>query len=109
VGIISDGNEHELTQVNLPAGNYVITAKTDVSSFGNNDTVATCFLDGPTGNVDSSDFNGEHNTDMAATIPLEGTVSLSALGSITLSCATGEVGMIATSSKIIAVQVTNLH
>jgi hypothetical protein len=107
--IVSDSNQHELTQVNLPAGSYTVIAKTIVYSQGNNDTSVACYLDSPAGTVDLSGFDGQHNQDMTATMSLEGAVSLSALGSITLSCATDVPETYAFYSKIIAMRVNNLH
>jgi hypothetical protein len=108
VGIISDGAQHELTQLNLPAGNYALTAKTVAAASVNTHGDVYCYLDGPSGNIDESHWYTQEGNEQG-TISLEGTVSLSALGSITLSCTTIDPGEEALDSKIIAVGVGSLH
>jgi hypothetical protein len=107
IGIASDDVEHELTQLNLPAGIYVVMAKSLIS---NSDTTggADCYLDGPSGNLDHS---AADITDTAGfqTLSLEAVVSLPSLGSITYSCSTPFNGVEADDSKEIAFSVGNLH
>jgi hypothetical protein len=98
----------ELTHVDLPAGDYAVYAKTEPfvdDNFGDALT-ADCWLSEPTGDLDQSDVRLA--TTGYATIPLEGTVSLPTGGTLTLAC-NGLAGMWSQYSKIVAIQVSNLH
>jgi hypothetical protein len=109
VGLIDDGQRHELTHLDLPAGNYAITAKAQVSDT-DRDASYNCVLSAPSGDLDSVEA-GTTNAGFLfnAEITLEGTVSLSTTERITLACTAFHAGAEASASKIVAVQVTNLH
>jgi hypothetical protein len=115
VGIIDDfPNRHELTHLDLPSGNYALTAKAVVAD-GDHEAGYECFLSAPSGDLDqaeagtSPDIVGATLPLDASTVALEATVSLSTTERITLACSSLQPGAEGGFSKIVAVRVANLH
>lgn len=97
-----------VASLSLPAGRYVITAKAEVRAAG--DVAAGwsggCFLNGGGFNLDFTQVGIAINSGLAAPIPMMGTVSLAAPGSIELECATSRATLHLI--KLIAVRVGSL-
>jgi hypothetical protein len=111
VGLIDDGQRHELTHLDLPAGNYAITAKAQVAGH-DRDAGYDCFVSAPSGDLDevgAGTTTASFPFLIGAEITLEGTVTLSTAERITFACIGFQAGAEANRSKIVAVQVTNLH
>jgi hypothetical protein len=109
VGIIDDyPNLHELTHLDLPAGNYALTAKATVFDTGN-DGNYECFLTSPAGNLDESVVATASGAGDYAMATLQATVALSTAQTVTMACSSTQPGAEAEFSKIVAVKVTNLH
>jgi len=91
----------------LPAGSYVVVAKTAVQDPAISASTFYCFLARPAGNFDES--VGYSVQDEPVTIALEGAVTLAASGTVTLRCgATGPASTpgsaVAYDSKLVAIQ-----
>lgn len=107
VGIIDDSpTRHEVVHLDLPAGNYALTAKSEMYDLEHDNTV-WCFLTAPSGDLDETDTTYPANA--PAVTMLEATVALSTTERIALSCEAFGPGAEAIRSKIVAVKVTNLH
>jgi hypothetical protein len=93
----------------LPAGSYLVVAKTAVQDPDVSASTFYCFLTRPAGNFDESvDYSVQ---DEPATIALKGVVTLAASGSVALRCgasgpasATGSA--VAYDTKLVAIQAT---
>jgi hypothetical protein len=107
VGILrAPGGDYEVVSLTVPAGNYVVTATSEVFDF-DNDGASNCTLladatslDGKTGSVQALETQP---------MALSGVASLPSGGKLSLSCWTYQDGIEMLASKIIALKVTNLH
>jgi hypothetical protein len=107
VGIIDDTpTRHEVVHLDLPAGNYALTAKSEMYDLEHDNTV-WCFLTAPSGDLDETDTTYPANA--PAVTMLEATVALSTTERIALTCEAFGPGAEAIRSKIVAVKVTDLH
>ena len=93
----------------LPAGSYLVVAKTVVQDPEVSASTFYCFLTRPAGNFDES--VGYSVQDEPVTIALKGVVTLSASGSIALRCgasgpASASGSAVAYDTKLVAVQAT---
>jgi Collagen triple helix repeat (20 copies) len=111
VGIIDDEQRHELAHLDLPAGNYALTAKANMFD-REHDNFYDCFLSSPSGDLDQTAMaTGVEENEYFdyGVITLAATVALSTAERITLACTAYGPGAEAQDSKILAVKVTNLH
>lgn len=107
VGILrSPGGDYEVVAVRVPAGNYVVTATSELfdrDNSGNSNCTLLADatpLDGLSGSVED-----EESQSMA----FSGVASLPSGGKFSISCFTFQDGIEMRNSKIIALKVTNLH
>ena len=85
---VSDWTLSTVASLALPAGSYLVVAKTAVQDPDVSASTFFCFLTRPAGNFDES--VGYSVQDEPVTIALQGVVTLAAAGTITLRCgATG--------------------
>ena len=104
---VSDWTLSTVASLALPAGSYLVVAKTVVQDPLVSASTFYCFLTRPAGNFDES--VGYSVQDEPATIALQGTVTLAASGTITLRCgATGPASASgnarAYDTKLVAIQ-----
>jgi hypothetical protein len=80
--IVEDEDQHEVVRLQLPAGRYAVNSTGDVSQadLPNHDIFGTCLLTGP-GGFDIGSYSFEEGN-----VPLGGIFTLSAAGSIAVTC-----------------------
>ena len=107
VGILhSPGGDYEVVSVDVPAGNYVVTATSELYDFDNSGSsnctlyADTTPLDGASGSVEELEYQS---------MAFSGVASLPSGGKLSVSCWTFQDGIQMLNSKIIALKVTNLH
>ena len=104
---VSDWTLSTVASLALPAGSYLVVAKTVVQDPIVSASTFYCFLTRPAGNFDES--VGYSVQDEPATIALQGVVTLAASGTITLRCgATGPASASGSAraydTKLVAIQ-----
>jgi hypothetical protein len=107
VGILrSPAGDYEVVSVTVPAGNYVVTATSQLFDFDNSGS-SNCTLladatpiDGKTGSVEELE---------SQPMAFSGVASLPSGGKLSISCWTFQDGVEMWNSKLIALKVTNLH
>ena len=104
---VSDWTLSTVASLALPAGSYLVVAKTVVQDPLVSASTFYCFLTRPAGNFDES--VGYSVQDEPATIALQGVVTLAATGAIVLRCgATGPASAsgfaVAYDTKLVAIQ-----
>jgi len=106
---VSEWTLSTVASLALPAGSYLVVAKTMLQDPDISASTFYCFLARPAGNFDQSvDYSVQ---DEPTTIVLQGTVTLAAAGTITLQCgATGPESAsgsaLAYDTKLVAIQAT---
>lgn len=106
IGIPDTNVDTEVLAVNLPAGNYAFTAKSNVIDWDNEVSLG-CKLNLGTSTLDDGFYTNEANE--LGQITMIGTGSLGTNGTIRILCKTNSDGAELHSTKIVATKVTNLH
>lgn len=109
VGIISDSQAHRVVARFVPAGTYVVTAKTVMSGPAEGRANVGCALNGGTTRIDRTAGFTDDLFDADA-LPLIGTVSFGAGGgTVELTCSTADDGVDVFDTKLVAMKVGAIH
>jgi hypothetical protein len=97
----------------LPAGNYALTAKTEIFDV-QHDANTTCQLNAGTTTLDSTTVETDGSTALDdglnyASLALIGTTPLPQGGTVEVACFTSQDGVSAYNTKIVAIKVNTLN
>jgi hypothetical protein len=99
----------------LPVGNYVVIGKAGVHNTQNTSQWLCTLIDDNGGTIDATDTHtdsqgiGEHIAESLSGFMVGAAISLSAPGSVRLSCFTGEAGSLLNNVRLIAVKVGEIN
>jgi hypothetical protein len=103
VVIPSDGQDHEVLSLSLPAGNYAFTAKANLDGTGH----TTCDLNLDGAQLDLISLGTDSGN--PATVALAGVGSVAVNGTASVGCYTTEDDHFARQIKIVAIRVGAIH